>query len=97
MIRGCWRILWEVIEKVEDIQQVIQKINVQVWHVFREANQLADFIANTAINSEQKLTFQQFNQLPSKGKKILNIDKQQVPSVRIKTRRIYSNNNGHHA
>jgi len=97
MIKGCWRIPWEVIEKVEDIQQVIQKINVQVWHVFREANQLADFIANTAINSEQKLTFQQFNQLPSKGKKILNIDKQQVPSVRIKTRRIYSNNNGHHA
>ncbi|WMV47051.1 hypothetical protein MTR67_040436 [Solanum verrucosum] len=94
MIKGCWRIPWEVIEKVEDIQQVIQKLNVQFWHVFREANQLADFIANTAINSEQKLIYQQFNQLPSQGKKILNIDKHQVPSVRIKTRRIYSNNNG---
>ncbi|KAH0633247.1 hypothetical protein KY284_036033 [Solanum tuberosum] len=33
----------------------------------REANQLANFMANTTINSEQKLTFQQFNQLPSKA------------------------------
>lgn len=97
MIYGSWSIPWEIVEKVEDIQEKMQQLNVQVWHVFREANQLADFIANTAIITEQKIIFQHFHQLPSLGKKILNIDKHQVPSVRIKTKRIYNNNNGQHA
>ncbi|KAK4733812.1 hypothetical protein R3W88_008073 [Solanum pinnatisectum] len=84
MISGSWRIPWEIIEKVEDIQEIMQQINVHVWHIFREANQLANVIANTTINTKHKLVFQ-----------ILNIDKQEVPSVRIKTRRIYNNNCQH--
>ncbi|KAK4714445.1 hypothetical protein R3W88_020352 [Solanum pinnatisectum] len=97
MISGSWRIPWEIVEKVEDIQEIMQQINVQVWNVFTEANQLADVIANTAINTEHKLVFQYFHQLPSLGKRILNIDKQEVPSVGIKTRRIYNNKNYQHA
>ncbi|KAK4708865.1 hypothetical protein R3W88_029790 [Solanum pinnatisectum] len=80
---------------MEDIREIMQQLNVQVWHIFREENQLADFIANMAINIEHKMVFQYFHQLPSLGKNILNIDKHQVPSVRIKPRRIYSNNGQH--
>ncbi|KAH0755025.1 hypothetical protein KY290_025295 [Solanum tuberosum] len=94
MINESWRIPWEIVEKMEDIQEIIQQLNVEVCHVFREANQLADFIANTTINTEQKMIFQYFHQLPSLGKKILNIDKHQVPSIRIRTRKIYNNING---
>jgi len=73
MICGSLRIPGEFVEKVEDIQAILKQINVQVWHVFREANQLADAIANAAINTEHKLVFQHFHQLPSLGKRILNI------------------------
>ncbi|KAK4718726.1 hypothetical protein R3W88_017064 [Solanum pinnatisectum] len=79
---------------MEDIHNTLGKITVNVRHIFREANQLADCIANSAVNTEDKQIFLNFQQLPSKGRKFLNIDKYQVPSVRIKTRKINSYNNG---
>ncbi|KAH0636655.1 hypothetical protein KY289_036570 [Solanum tuberosum] len=56
MITGSWRIPWEIVEKVEDIHEIVQQINVQVWHVFSEVNQLADFIANTTIDAVARLS-----------------------------------------
>ncbi|KAG5610995.1 hypothetical protein H5410_022276 [Solanum commersonii] len=57
----------------------------------------ANYLAKLAINTQQKMIFQQFNQLEKQGIKILNMDKHHVPAVRIKTRKIYINNNGQHA
>ncbi|KAK4722151.1 hypothetical protein R3W88_012384 [Solanum pinnatisectum] len=82
---------------MDDIHAIVEQINVQVQHIFREANQLADYVANTAINKEAKQVFFNFNQLPSRGRKLLNIDKHKIPLVRIKTRRINIDNNGQHA
>uniref|UniRef100_A0A0V0GPZ5 Putative ovule protein n=1 Tax=Solanum chacoense TaxID=4108 RepID=A0A0V0GPZ5_SOLCH len=81
---------------MEDIHDIAKKLNVNVQHISRETNQLADYIATTAINKEEKQQYNSFSQLPSLGKRILNIDKQQIPSVRIKTRRInYISNDQH--
>ncbi|KAH0723664.1 hypothetical protein KY290_006335 [Solanum tuberosum] len=90
MITKNWRIPWELVEKMEDILHMVTQINVHVHYIFKEANPLADYVANSAISKEEK-------QLPSMGRKILNIDKHQIPSVRIKTRRIIIDNNGQHA
>lgn len=65
--------------------------------VCREANQLANFVANTTINKEEKEVFLGFNQLPSLGLKILNMNKHQIASVPIKSRIISIDNNGQHA
>lgn len=61
--------------------------------IFREENQLADFIPNTTTDKEEKHQFHNFIQLPSMGRQILNIDKNQIPPVRIKTRIIDNNIN----
>ncbi|WMV45805.1 hypothetical protein MTR67_039190 [Solanum verrucosum] len=97
MITRNWRIPWELVEIMEDIHNMLGKITVNVRHIFREANQLAACIANSVGNTEYKQIFLNFQQLPSKGRKLLNIDKYQVPSFRIKTRKINLYNNGQHA
>ncbi|KAH0679660.1 hypothetical protein KY284_020745 [Solanum tuberosum] len=97
MIVKNWRIPWSISERMDDIHVMVEQINMQVQHIFRETNQLADYVANTAINTEAKQVFLNFNQLPSKGRKLLNIDKHNIPSFRIKTRRINIDNNGQHA
>ncbi|WMV30684.1 hypothetical protein MTR67_024069 [Solanum verrucosum] len=67
---------------------MIKVSNTQITHIYREANQLADFITNTIIDQEGKLQYQLFYQLPSKARGILNMDKQQISAIRIKTRKI---------
>jgi len=88
-----WRIPWVLVERIKDIQEIMPHMVVTIKHIFREANQLADYITNVAINKVGKQHFQNFNQLTSMGRRILNIDKQQIPSIKVKTRKIYINNN----
>lgn len=75
MIIRNWRIPWELVEKMEEIQEMIHQMNVQVKHISREANMLADCIANTSVYTVEKQEFHNFNQLTSMGRRIHNIDK----------------------
>lgn len=70
-------------------------INTQciIKHAFREANQLADRLANIVLDQETSLFFNNFIQLPVECRKLLNIDKAQVSTMRIGYRR--TNNNIH--
>lgn len=79
------KIPWEIIELVEDIFTLMESCNIQITHTLR-GNQLADFIANTAMQTDEKQTFMDFHSLPSLAKKILNIDKQGLPPIRIRPR-----------
>lgn len=88
MITGVWHIPWTITQKMEEIKSMISQLNFQIQHIFREANQLADHIANTVSNQENSRKFLSFNQLTSKGKSILVTDKKRIPTVRIKTRKI---------
>ena len=53
---------------------MVAQFIVNVQHIFRETNWLADFVANT-IDKEEKHVFLSFNQLPILGRKILNMGK----------------------
>lgn len=88
MISRDWKIPWELAERLEEIQKIINLMNVQVKHIFREANQLADFNANTTTDKEDKQQYEHYSQLPSMGRRLVNIDKQQIPSIRVKTNKI---------
>lgn len=59
-----------------------------IQHIFREGNQLADYLANEAANEDRTLTYNSFNQLPKQGRQIININKTQIPTIKIRTRRI---------
>ncbi|XP_015163816.1 uncharacterized protein [Solanum tuberosum] len=91
IILKTWRIPWEIIEKVEEIRELLQKTRATITHVFREGNCLADALANIAIESQTDHEYQAWQELPLVLRKILNSDKAQIPNYRIKTRRITHN------
>lgn len=66
-----------------------RKSETDITHVYREANQLADSTVNETFNHSGKLQYHNFAQSPTVAKKILNLDKTQVPSFRISTRPIF--------
>lgn len=83
-----WKVPWQIVEQVEEIQQLQHGIQTDFRHIFREANQFADKLANTTIDQKQHMLIQSFQQLPTQSKGILNMDKAQIASSRIKTRKI---------
>ncbi|WMV43438.1 hypothetical protein MTR67_036823 [Solanum verrucosum] len=88
MLLKQWKVPWSQVKNIEDIQRNISMKQVQIRHIFREANQFADYLANMALDQAEKIQVRSFYNLPSKGRRIINIDKQQILSLRIKTRRI---------
>jgi len=88
MITNQWRIPWAYAEKIEDIQRSITSRQVHVKHMFREANNLADYLANASLDQTETVQAHGFYDLSSKGRRIINTEKHKIPSLRIKTRRI---------
>lgn len=50
MIMRTWKIPWEVGDIIEEIDEIINGSNTHIEHVFRETNQLADYITNATFN-----------------------------------------------
>lgn len=63
---------------------MIESRNLQIIHTYREANYLADHMANIAIDSNSMYKFWGFGELPSSARRLVNIDKQQIPLVRVR-------------
>uniref|UniRef100_M1BLN1 RNase H family protein n=1 Tax=Solanum tuberosum TaxID=4113 RepID=M1BLN1_SOLTU len=88
MIKRQWKVPWELIEQIEDIRVKLHSMQGQVIHTFREGNTVADALANEAIDSKEKKEYHNFNELPTNIRKCINIDKAQIPNLRIRTRKI---------
>ncbi|XP_059285202.1 uncharacterized protein LOC132038567 [Lycium ferocissimum] len=87
IIEGTWEIPWQLIVIVEDIKHLITMCEVKFQHVKREGNSLADYIANQAILLGS-VEYKQYTDLPSQGRRLLNLDKQHYPNIRSRTLKI---------
>lgn len=88
MIIGERKVPWLLSERIEEIMELVITLDIHIIHMFRQDNQLVDFIANTTIEQEQMLQFHNFNQLPIKGRQNLNIDNMMIPYIRVRTKKI---------
>lgn len=88
IIKGTWKSLWELSEVIEEITINMQKQQATIQHIFREGNQLADYLANIAFNQTGKQQSHSFKELPSAVRRIINSDKSQLPYIRVKTKQI---------
>lgn len=66
------------IELIENTLTLIQGMNVQLCHIFKEGNQLADSLVNSVINQAGIQQFWNFSQMPSQSRLICNMDKYQI-------------------
>ncbi|XP_060202654.1 uncharacterized protein LOC132631071 [Lycium barbarum] len=83
-----WKPPWNITFEVEELLDIMNHAEVQVLHIMREGNQLADHLANYALDHGE-VEVNSFAELESKGRKILNSDKLQCPYLRIRTKRKY--------
>ncbi|KAH0635938.1 hypothetical protein KY290_036338 [Solanum tuberosum] len=70
--------------EVNSIKRLMETMSVRVQHSLREGNTLADYFANLVFDFAGPVEYMNFLDVPSKGKKIINLDKLSLPNMRIK-------------
>lgn len=88
IIKRKWRCPWDITDCVEKIRDNMGHLKANIHHIFKEGNQLADYLANLAFEHQDKQIFYEFKELPNTARKIINSDKSQIPYIRIRTRQI---------
>ncbi|XP_019224809.1 PREDICTED: uncharacterized protein LOC109206439 [Nicotiana attenuata] len=86
VFQGTWTCPWNMEIYVEEIKEMMTKGNIQISHTLREGNQLADHLANFALEFGP-IVCREFCDLDVLGRKIVNNDKLQWPYLRIKAKR----------
>uniref|UniRef100_M1BF38 RNase H family protein n=1 Tax=Solanum tuberosum TaxID=4113 RepID=M1BF38_SOLTU len=88
MILNQWKVPWEIVERIEDIRQSLQQLDARIIHIFREGNTVADSLANEVIDTQYTTEYNNFQELPSNIRRLINMDKAQMPNLRIRNRHI---------
>ncbi|XP_075108964.1 uncharacterized protein LOC142180789 [Nicotiana tabacum] len=83
---GIWKSPWIISEQVEEMMQLMNEGNYTVTHILKEGNKLIDHLANYALDHGE-IECQQFWHLDAQGRRLVNKDKLQCPSLRVKVDR----------
>ncbi|XP_049352692.1 uncharacterized protein LOC125817186 [Solanum verrucosum] len=84
ILEGEWEVPWNVALEVSIIRRLRSDISARVKPSFREGNTLADFFANLVFSFAGDFQIQNFQEIPSAGKKLLNLDKYGTTYIRRK-------------
>ncbi|KAG5586392.1 hypothetical protein H5410_046826 [Solanum commersonii] len=88
MILKQWKVPWEIVERVEDIRKRLHQLDAKIIHIFREENTVADSLDNEVIEKQDTKEYHIFQELLSNIWRLLNMDKAQVPNLRIRNKYI---------
>lgn len=69
---------------IEETSEMLKQNTVKITHYYREANQLANWLAKFAMNSHDGSIYLSANELPNGAKGPYLLDKRQIPSIRSK-------------
>ncbi|KAH0671069.1 hypothetical protein KY289_025562 [Solanum tuberosum] len=86
-ILNLWSTPWRMRETVEEIRELILIHNNQINHCYREANRVTDKLASYSHLTNTTIVITDTFGLPAHVKGLLNLDKWQFPSFRVKKRK----------
>ncbi|XP_060202597.1 uncharacterized protein LOC132631015 [Lycium barbarum] len=83
-ISNEWEVPWSIILIIKEINRMGRNQTTQIQYIFREGNAVADFLTNLAFDFAGTVQFHNLQELPSAARKLINMDKAQVPNLRIR-------------
>ncbi|XP_019264449.1 PREDICTED: uncharacterized protein LOC109242076 [Nicotiana attenuata] len=84
-IRREQKVPWRIKSIITEIQDIVEEHGFVIIHCFREANRPADKLASLSHSSDMIHVFNSFADLPNQVKGLVNMDRWDLPSFRIKT------------
>ncbi|XP_075099097.1 uncharacterized protein LOC142175982 [Nicotiana tabacum] len=83
-IRREWKVPWKIESIITEIQDIVEEHGFVINHCFREANKPADKLASLSHISNIIHVFNSFVDFPNQVKGLVNMDRWDIPSFRIK-------------
>jgi ribonuclease HI len=84
-IKGITQSSWTISNIIEETRANLKKFEkAHITHIFREANPMADWLANDGVRKERKKTWLLGRDLPCEAKSIINHDKIMGSTAEIK-------------
>lgn len=68
-------------------RDIVEKLQINIQHIFREGNLLADVLENSAFTEGDNKSYRHYHQPPKQCKVWLNMEKMQVDYLHIRTRK----------
>ncbi|KAH0632683.1 hypothetical protein KY284_035469 [Solanum tuberosum] len=90
-ILNLWSTPWRMRKTVDEIIELILRHNIQFNQCYREANKVADKLASCSHLTNTTIVFTDTSGLPAHVKGLLNLDKWQFSSFRIKKKEAFPN------
>ncbi|KAH0664999.1 hypothetical protein KY285_026205 [Solanum tuberosum] len=86
IIDEIWEIPWSISVDIRCIKKMLKDKDVVVIHIFREGNCVADCLTNHVFSFAGTTRIQLLSniELPAQAGKLLHIDKQGIPNIRIR-------------
>lgn len=78
VILKIWEVPWHIMEEVEEIWKRMNGRTINITHIMREGNQLANYLTNVALE-EGEVNVESFQELDVKGRRLINNDKLKSP------------------
>lgn len=82
MLTGKWQTPWHIADMIQQIQEYMQHTEHIFQHILREGNQLANTLANRALDKGDA-TFTSFTTLDREIRVIINSNKLQSPYILV--------------
>lgn len=79
-----WEPPWNIIRQVEEINKLISCCVVDITHVLREGNKIANHLASLTLEQNAIIQVASYCELDTQGRKITNSDKLQLPYIKVR-------------
>ncbi|XP_070046188.1 uncharacterized protein [Nicotiana tomentosiformis] len=93
MIKGKYKVPWELMDKMETLKDMLQQLQAQVVHCYREGNAVADALSKIGAESqhENAMLYGTMKDLPREVRGLFRMDIIQLPTFRIRQKKAMTN------
>ena len=75
---------WSIAYEIREIFFLLDRMEFQVLHIYRESNYAADFLANWGCKEQLDSLFEEYRNFPRILKGIVRVDKSGIPNIGCK-------------
>lgn len=83
MLKNSIEIPWRIYYYVAAVREILQNLVFFVTHTYREGNQMADGLANFAMDNQVNGIFLHPDELSTSAKGIYFMDETKLPHIRV--------------